>query len=215
MEIAEDFIHSQLSNQQISLIPTTLKQAYDVAKAIADEEPIFQIPSAQFNRGRIIQWSVEFYFERLVRSKHWPFKCNWATFGNNNGRYLEIHTGDAILTICQTALHDKQPRDAKFRSNLRLSGQGDLFYNYDFLDEKEIRPAHILLLHGHQSLNFSYLAIPKPAHHAGFLYKSSNLMLMPHGVTESVSPVVNTDMDIVLELKDEIVKWHYDNEKNE
>jgi hypothetical protein len=71
---------------------------------------------------------------------------------------------------------------------------------------------HILLLHGHQSLDFAHLAIPEPLHWLGFQHKSSNLMLMAHAVPEQEVPMEYTDVEAVMTLKEEIDRWRRDNE---
>ena len=114
MEQAEAFVLDQISLAQRSLIPGTLKTAYDAAALVVKDEPIFNVPSALDNRGRIIQWSVDLAFQRLVTAGKWPFRCEWREF-NLTGRYLEILPSHCSITISQTADPTKQPRDAKFR----------------------------------------------------------------------------------------------------
>lgn len=71
---------------------------------------------------------------------------------------------------------------------------------------------HILLLHGHQSLEFAHLAIPEPLHWLGFQHRSQNLMLMAHAVAEPEVPMEETDVEAVMTLKEEIDRWLRDNE---
>jgi hypothetical protein len=81
-------------------------------------------------------------------------------------------------------------------------------------DEKEDTSGlpHILLLHGHQSLDFAHLAIPEPMHWLGFQHKTANLMLMAHAVPEPEIPMEETDIEAVMTLKEEIDRWRRDNE---
>ena len=70
---------------------------------------------------------------------------------------------------------------------------------------------HILLLHGHQALDFAHLAIPEPLHWLGFQHKTKNLMLMPHAVPVQEVPMEDTDVEAVMSLKEEIDRWMRDN----
>lgn len=78
MDYAEAFLRDQISPALRSLIPVTLKTAYEAADAAIQAEAILSVTSAQDNRGRIIQWAVDLGFERLVQSGQWPFDCRWA-----------------------------------------------------------------------------------------------------------------------------------------
>lgn len=209
MEHAEAFLRDQISPAQRALIPATLKAAYDAAKLATQDDPIFNVPSALDNRGRVIQWSVDLAFDRLVKSGKWPFDVRWRQFERPTGRYLEIRPSHCVLTISQVADPRKQPRDVQFRANKRLSGQGWLEGLAPEVDSVNGVP-HVLLLHGHQSLNFAYLGLPKGNHASGYHYRSPNLMLLPHALPEPEVAIEDTDIDAVLTLKDEIDRWRKD-----
>jgi hypothetical protein len=84
----------------------------------------------------------------------------------------------------------------------------------DFMDDEAPDTSglpHILLLHGHKSLDFAHLAIPDPMHELGFQHRSSNLMLMAHALPEPEIPPEDTDSEAVMTLKDEIDRWRRDN----
>lgn len=211
MEQAEAFLLDQIPNAHRSLIPTTLKTAYEAAALAVKDEPIFNVASAVDNRGRVIQWSVDLAFERLVQSGKWPYDVRWRTFERPTGRYLEILPSHCVITISQVSDAAKQPRDVRFRENKRVSGQAWLRgLPKPEGDEPVAGLPHVLLLHGHQTLNFAHLAMPKGSHSAGFHYKSANLMHMPHAVAELETAVEDTDFEAVLELKEEIDKWRKD-----
>lgn len=211
MEQAEAFLLDQIPNSHRSLVPSTLKTAYEAATMAIKDEPIFNVASAIDNRRRIIQWSVDLAFERLVQAGKWPYDIRWRSFERPTGRYLEILPSHCVLTISQVADPSKQPRDVRFRENKRMSGQGWLAgFPKPFGGDPTGGVPHVLLLHGHQSLNFAHIAMPKGAHAAGFHYKSDNLMLMPHAVVEPETPIEDTDIEAVLELKEEIDKWRKD-----
>ncbi len=124
MEYAEAFLKDQISAPLRSLVPSTLKTAYEAAALLIEQEPILSVNSAKDNRGRIIQWAVDLGFERLVRSGQWPFDFRWSYFERPTGRYLEILPSHYIVTISQIDNPIKQPRDVSFRANKRLNSQG-------------------------------------------------------------------------------------------
>lgn len=205
------FLHDQVPPALRAKIPSTLKVAYDAAKAIIEHEPVFNIPTAEDNWGRIIQWCVDFGFHKLVQTGGWPYEARWQYFARPTGRYLEIIASHSVITISQSDDPSKQPRDVVFRTNKRLNNQLHL---KGILKDEE-GPAtglpHILLLHGHQELNFAHLAIPNERHAAGFLYRTTNLMLMPHEVSLQEPPMEETDIEAVMTLKEDIDRWRRDN----
>ena len=211
MEEPEAFLLDQITLAQRALIPGTLKTAYEAAAMVVKDEPIFNVPSAVDNRGRIIQWSVDLAFQRLVTSGKWPFDFRWAEFERPTGRYLEILPSHCAVTISQVADPTRQPRDVKFRMNKRLSGQGWLTGIPKDDDALTSGIPHVLLLHGHQDLNFAHLAMPKGDHESGFWYRTGNLLLMPHGLGDTEAPVEYTEDEAVMTLKEEIDRWRKDN----
>lgn len=207
---AEQFLNDQLPLQKRSDIPATLKIAYAAADLLCKQEPILQVPSARDNRGRIIQWAVDLAFEKLVNSGAWPFECRWQRFHRPTGRYLQIKLSHSLISISQVADPEKQPRNVRFRANARLSNQG-LLYVEDEAERQVQGLPQFLLLHGHQTLNFSHLAMPHSRHQDGYIYRSPNLMLMPHALPSELPPAENTDIDdSILSLKEEIEKWQKD-----
>lgn len=209
MQHAEAFLLDQIPPAARAHIPTTLKTAYDTAKTMIAAEPVFNIPTAEDNHGRIIQWCVDFAFHKLVTTGKWNFEHAWRPFATPTGRYLEIRPSHCCLTISQVKNPRKQPRDVRFRENKRLMSQGWLA-GLEPPREEFTGVPHVLLLHGHQSLAFAHLAIPKGEHEGGFHYKTGNLMRMPHAISEPDVPVEDTDIESVLTLKEEIDRWRRD-----
>lgn len=214
MDHAEAFLLDQVPLNLRSRIPETLKNAYAAAGLLIKEEPILQVASARDGRGRIIQWAVDLGFQKLCESGEWPFEHQWKYFVKPTGRYLEIRPSHSVLTISQVADPKKQPRDVRFRANKRLQVQPLL---RDFPkqpeDENLSGVPHVLLIHGHQELNFAHLGIPHGNHRKGYICRTANLMLMPHGVRSDVPPPEDTDIDAVMTLKEEIDKWRKDNDR--
>ncbi|MCE2510145.1 MAG: hypothetical protein J4G10_04120 [Alphaproteobacteria bacterium] len=211
MELSEAFLLDQIPLVRRAVVPTTLKQAYAAASLVIDKEPILSVESAKANRGRIIQWAVDLAFEKLVDSGQFGVDRCWRLFERPTGRYLEVLFSHSVLTISQVAHPDKQPRDVKFRRNKRLTSQISMEFMREDLGEWNGAP-HILLLHGHQTLDFAHLAIPHPRHSEGFQHRSPNLMLMAHSVPQSEVPMEETDVEAVMTLKEEIDRLRRDNE---
>lgn len=212
MDCAEAFLRDQIPLLLRSHVPATLKNAYDAAALLIKDEAILNVTSAQDNRGRIIQWAVDLGFERLCQSGQWPFDFRWRWFERPTGRYLEILPSHSVVTISQVADAAKQPRDVAFRANKRVNGQAWLTGLPKPEDEEPAGGApHILLLHGHQNLNFAHLGLPKEEQQKGYHYRTQNLMLMPHVITSTEPPPEDTDIDAVITLKEEIDKWRRDN----
>lgn len=213
MSQAEAFLRDQVPSAMQSLIPTTLKIAYEAAAAHIKDSPFLNIPSAQDNHGRIISWAVDFGMQKLVESGQFAkADCRWQPFASPTGRYLEILLPYSVITISQVKNPRQQPRDVRFRQNKRLSQQGFLGLE-DFKKDHEVAGLpHILIIHGHQSLNFAHLALPNENHSQGYIYRTPNLLLLPHQVPQNeVPPPENTDAEAVMTLKEEIDKWRRDN----
>jgi len=212
VNLAEAFLLDQIPLAQRAIIPTTLKNAYSAAALVIANEPMFNIPSAIPQHGRIIQLAVDAAFEKLVASGQFGRDRRWRFFEKPTGRYLEVLFSHSALTISQIANPENQPRDVGFRRNKRLASQITMEFIEDEHPDTTGRP-HVLLLHGHQKLDFAHLAIPEPLHWLGFQHKTANLMLMPHAVPEPEVAMENTDIEAVMSLKEEIDRWMRDNER--
>ena len=211
MRQAEYFLLDQLPLALPSMIPSTLKLSYAAARALIGPEAILNVPSARDNWGRIISWSVDFGFEKLVKSGQWPFEVRWSSFVRPTGQFLEIFLSHSCLTISQVIDPREQPRDVQFRRNRRLNNQ-DYLDLPEFRKERQIQGLpHIILAHGHQTLSFAQLGIPNEDHSHGYIYRTPNLMLMPHEVVTPEPPPEDTDIEAVMTLKEEIEKWRRDN----
>lgn len=213
---AEAFLQDQLPMGLRSMIPTTLKAAYEQAAVLMKSEPILNVTSARDNAGRIIQFAVDLGFQRLVESQQWPFDFRWRPFARPTGRYLEIRPSHSVITISQVADPKFQPRDVLFRANKRLNNQGWIKGLPNPKDDgSSYGLPHILLVHGHQELSFAHVGIPNETHHQGYIYRTPNLMMMPHVVPTIEPAVEKTDFEAVMTLKQEIDKWRRDNRDDE
>jgi len=207
---AEHFLLDQLPLKHRSHIPTTLKTAYSAVKLLIKQEPILQVVSAGQNRGRFISYAVDLGFERLIKTGQWNFEHRWRNFAKPTGQYLEIRLSHSALSISQVSNPNKQPRNVVFRENKRLNNEP--FFVLDELnDVREVGGLpHFLLVYGHQELKFAHLGAPHSTHQRDWIYRTGNLMLMPHEVPQEAPPVEKTEFEDAMTLKEEIEKWQKD-----
>lgn len=209
LDHAEAFVLDQIPRVKQALLPATLKTAYAAAAAHIADTPMLNVPSVQ--PGRITQWAVDFGIAKLIESGQWEARHRWSYFEKPTGRYLEVILSHSLLTISQVSDPRKQPRDVLFRANKRLDNRGWLEGFRDPQEAETLGLPHILLVHGHQSLNFAHLGVPNEDHSEGYIWRSPNLMQMPHEVTSPEPPPEETDYEAVMTLKEEIDKWRRDN----
>jgi len=207
------FLLDQFPRKYWPIVATTLTTAYAAAKRAAEEEPILQIESAQDNHGRLISWAVDFGFERLIKTGRLPFDYRWNYYARPTGRFLEMRLPHSTASISQVSDPQKQPRNVVFRRNARLNNE-PYFDLPEFDDEKQIKGLpHMLVMHGYQTLDFAHIGLPHPLHGRGFLYQTSNLMLLPREMADDLPPTENTDTDFdTLDLlKQDLEQWQRDN----
>lgn len=213
---AERFLLDQVPPRYRALIPPVLKDARAAVALMARSEPILQVPSAEDNHGRLISWAVDLGVEKLIRSGRWPVDCRWRYFAQPTGRYLQIRLSHSVMSISQVADPTVQPRDVRFRQNARLNNQPS-FDLREFDDTRMVAglPA-FLLIHGRIARDeiaeeFAHIGVPHPVHSKDYIYRTPNLMTMPHEIRPDVPPIEDTDTDAIISLKEEIEKWRRDN----
>jgi hypothetical protein len=217
MSDAELFLRDQVPPKTQALIASTFKTAYDAAKKEIERSPILSVRSAEDNHGRIIAWAIDHEVEKLINRRQWACACHWAPFTRPTGYYLEILLSHSVLTISQIDDPSQQPRDVIFRANKRLSNEQYFDLPEFEIERQVIGLPHILLIHGYQALTFVHLAIPNERHSAGYIYKTPNLLDLPHEVLPSSEdrppqpPPEQTDNDPIITLKEEIDKWRREN----
>ncbi|MBN9562856.1 MAG: hypothetical protein J0H14_19340 [Alphaproteobacteria bacterium] len=120
------------------------------------------------------------------------------------------------MSISQVADPAIQPRDVRFRQNARLNNQPS-FNLKEFDDTRTVAGLpSFLLVHGRimqadLQEDFAHIGIPHPVHKRNYIYRTPNLMTLPHVEESDVPPVEDTDWEAVLSLKEEIEKWRRDN----
>lgn len=217
---ADVFVRDQIKPDLWPKFSTLLRTAYAAANELVMDNPILQVRSAEDNKGRIISWAVDFAAERAVETGAIPCEYQWCSFGEPTGRYLEMRFAHSRLTISQVADPRRQPRNVVFRENARMgNGQWslwdlpgcDVIEKEDDEDEVTGLP-HILLVHGHQTLQFAHLGVPSPTSKHSYLWRSPNLMNLPHEVYHDGPAPEDTDYDLneMKLLKERIEKWQRD-----
>jgi hypothetical protein len=203
------FLRDQLSAKQQALLPKTLRAAYKAAAELARDQPILETPSARDNRGRLVSWAVDHAIERLIKTGHWPFDYRWAPYAKPTGRYLQIRLQAATMSVSQVDKPKKPPRHAIFRANAAMLNSKFLFPEMEQQRRVDGLPAFVLI-HGHQELSFMHIGMAHPRDYR-WLYKTPNLLQMPHAIESTEPPVEATDEEAIITLKQEIERWRRDN----
>jgi hypothetical protein len=209
---AEQFLLNQIPIRHRILFPPVLKNAYMAVDAIVKAEPVLQEPSAEDNHGRIVSWAVDRGFRRLIESGTWPVDYRWAYFAKPTGRYLQVRLSHSLLSISQVADPTVQPRDVVFRQNARINNREPYFAIPEFDDTRAVAGLpSFLLVHGHRELAFAQIGVPHPIHRRDYIYKTPNLLNLPHEIPSDLPPVEDTEAEEVMSLKAEIDQWRRDN----
>jgi hypothetical protein len=211
MNPAELFLRDQVPPKTQALIASTFKTADAVAEEEIKKSSIWSVRSAEDNHGRVIAWAVDREFEEVIKKGQWACACRWTPFAKPTGHYLEIILSHSVVTISQVADPSQQPRDVIFRANKRLNNE-PYFDLEEFEIEKQVSGVpSILLVHGYQTLNFVHLGIPNDKHSSGYIYRTPNLLNLPHEIPSPYVPPEETDTDPIITLKEEIDKWRREN----
>jgi hypothetical protein len=213
---AKQFLLDQVPVRYRALIPQVLKDARAAAAILAKAEPVLQVPSAEDNHGRLISWAVDLGIQKLINSGRWPVSYRWQPFALPTGQYLQVILSHSVMSISQVADPAAQPRDVRYRQNARLNNQPS-FHLKEFDDTRAVAGLpSFLLIHGRITReeleeDFAHIGIPHPLHNQNYIYKTPNLMNLPHQVESDLPPIEDTDRDAVISLKEEIEKWRKDN----
>jgi hypothetical protein len=211
------FTDDQIPHGLRPVIANALRTGYRTAERLWTEESWLQTPSATYNHGRLISWAIDYGLFKLVESGALPFDCSWEYFAQPTGRYLALRPSHSVITVSQIADPLKQPRNVVYRENRRVNNQ-PFFDLAEFASENEVSgEPHILLTHGHQSLNFAHLCVPDPVHSRGYRYRTENLIGLPYVVEPEGPHAEDTDSDFdnLGLLKDDIAQWRRDHADDE
>jgi hypothetical protein len=189
MRPGDIFIEEEIPAIHRANFPKAICDAYKAVDALVAETPFLQCPPAKQADGHLVTWAVDFAVWQLIETGKWPVEhYDWAWFKKPTGRYLRIFTKRSIVTISQLADDSQQPRHAEFRANAAYDEQIPLLL---LPGEKELiisGRTHLLLAHGHQNLQFIYLAMPNPEKKPAWLGRSSNLINEIHDISANLSP---------------------------
>lgn len=213
MANAEDFVKDQLPFSSWPVIPTVLRTAYAAVDEIFKDNPTFQVPSAQDNKGRFISYAVDAGLQRAVEIGSLACDFRWRPFALPTGRYLELRFSHSTASVSQVADGEHQPRNVVFRENARLRTQ-KAFDFPEFREEQRMTGLpHFLIVHGHQVPTFAHLGMPSAFSKTQWIWLSRNLMKMPHEIVSDVPAPENTETDFeeLNLLKEGIEKWRRDN----
>jgi hypothetical protein len=179
---AQDFLDEEFPAAYRHLVPSALLRAYGTASRIVESEPSLQTKGGRLQRGDLVAHATEYEIEKLILTGALPFDRTWEPFARPTGYHLVVWTKRGRLTISQVEDWRKKPRNADFRDSYAISNMPFLFQEMNEEVQARSGRKHLLLLHGYQELNFSYLTVPHAALNF-HLARTANLMLMPHLAT--------------------------------
>jgi hypothetical protein len=210
------FVDTEFPAALRAQVPAALKLAYAAVEALYQTDVMFQVVSAQIGKGHIIGFAVDVQFERLLKTGKLPFDYRWAPFERPTGRYLELRLGASTMSINQLPEPAAIPRHAFFRQNRVLNNAPFLPYP-EFDDERKIAGLpHLILGHGYQNLSFAQIGVlSPPSQQKGWIFRTPNLLMMPHVVETEEPKVEAADAEAVVTLRDELKRWARDHINDE
>jgi hypothetical protein len=191
---AEQFVDDEVPPDRRHLIPSAIRRAYAAADRTMAQSPYFGTPGGKYQRGDLIMLAASYEFEVLVKEQALPFDGIWEFFARPTGKHYVMLTPRSRITTSQIDDPRKRPRRAVFRANYAELNDKFLFDYMNAAAERQAEEAKrdgerrlIHILHGYQELQFVHLAYPHPGRN-GHIYRSSNLLKMPHEVTSDLPP---------------------------
>ena len=161
----QTFVRDQVPVAILSRLPNLLLRGHELAREIIRDNPILQVPSFQRGdiRGAAIDFTIsEFLYSRSTQFPQVSFK--FAPFNKPTGKYLQIQTPEAVLTISHVAHETAIPRPAVFRDKGCEYHDVELFEEYErerLKKEAEWlalvaaeKKKHLVLIYGDQNREF-------------------------------------------------------------
>jgi len=217
MNSIKHFVDSEFPAALRAHIPAALKTAYGAVESLYQTTPMLEVVSAQVGKGHIIGWAVDYQLIRLIEAGKLPVKYRWVSFARPTGRYLLLELGASTMSISQLPESASVPRRSSFRENRALN-------NAPFLDLPEFENEHkieglphLILSHGYQTLSFAQIGVLGPnAKRHGWLYRTPNLLKLPHLVESEEPKVEAIGTEAVVTLREELRRWlrDHDNDTN-
>ena len=211
---AGHFIDSEFPAKYRALIPAALKTAYAAVEDLYKTEVTLQVRSALAEKGHAVHWAVDHYIERLLKTAKLPFDYRWVSYQRPTGEYLQIRLPTSTMSISQLSNRAIVPRHASFRHNRSLNNAP--FLNFpEFENERQVSGLpHLILAHGYQTLSFAYVGLPHWSD-AEWIYRTPDLLKTPHLVVSEELKVEGSDVEAVVTLRDELIRWARDNKSDE
>lgn len=139
--------------------------------------------------GYLKKIAVEYLIKDAIDNGTLPFEYKVESNSNKSALYLEVNTGNAILTVSQTQSPTAIARPAFFREKHQQVNQ--LRFKLDEQDSQvEQNPYYLLLTHGYGSLNPSFINIGLPNENGWIDY--INLLNEPR-LIEKPKPIVKEE----------------------
>lgn len=205
----QHFIDSEFPPVLRAYVPSALASAYTAVDELYDTVLLFTVTSARFNKGHVISWAVDFQIERLLKDGKLPFDYKWVPFDQPTGKYLQIYLPASTLSISQLPLPAAVPRHASFRHN-RVLNNAPLLDFPEFQKEQRVTGLpHLILAHGYQQLSFAHIGVCDPES-AGWIYRTPNLLKMPHAIESAEPKAEAADVDAEVTLREELMRWARD-----
>ena len=159
------FVRNQIPVALLARLPNLLSRGHELAREIIRDNPILQVPS--FQRGDIRGAAIDFTISEFLYSRGAQFpevSSAFAPYNKPTGKYLQLQTPEAILTISHVAHETAIPRPAVFRDKGCEYHDVELFEEYERerLKKEAERLAlaaaqkkkHLVLIYGDQNMEF-------------------------------------------------------------
>jgi hypothetical protein len=194
-------------------VPVALRRAYGAVDEVMSTTAWLQTPGAKFHRGDLIVHAVEYELQKLTQSGALPFEASWEHYAAPTGKHLVLRNHETRITINQ--IDDRRkPRKAVFRDSFGLPNMGFLFDEWNQESQERAGLKHTLLLHGYQSLQFAFFAIPDPARNRLIEY-TDNLLKIPYPIDSTVAAEEGPTSSPDPESIEEVIRFINDNGDDE
>jgi hypothetical protein len=215
-----EFIEQQLPPRLLARLPKLFFDGQRLADQVVRENPCLALPSVQL--GDIRSAGIEFVIQEHLRAKNYAgVVCGYCPFFRPTGKYFQIQTTDARITINHLSFVADFPRRAEFRSLARQGNHPDLFAEYEAQRKKQEADElalslkrHLLITYGNRNLEFLQIGAMHP-HLQTWLANPMNLLNRPHLVVDHDDDDTEAkDASIPMGLKEQFIQHISENASN-
>ncbi len=201
MEIIS-FIDHQLPMKLQARIPKLFMEAHALANQLISDTPLLQIPS--FQPGDIRAAAVDFIVSNHIEAIGYAgITCEFKAFWRPTGKYLQIQTPDANVSISHINFAQNVPRFAEFRKQAKSLNHPFLFDDMEQERAESIERRHLIIAYGDQNLEFLHIGAMHP-HAASWIGSPVDLLNRPFLIVDNVDDdLEGKDVSISMELKKE------------